>query len=176
MLDSLFRSDSKGSSTEEEDALSPEEVQILLDAGLSATWKSAKIKATWGEVPGATKYVVYASYCGKKYKKVKTVKGLTASIRKLNGKKLNRKKSVKLYVVAYAGSKKLGRSISAHVAVASVSDEGRIRANGTGSCVIYDYLQSTTSIGAMHRMGVGECHTCFTGFVYKPVPVIRNFR
>ena len=42
--------------------------------------------------------------------------------------------------------------------------------------IIYDYLQSTTSIGAMHRMGVGECHTCFTGFVYKPVPEIRNFR
>ena len=42
--------------------------------------------------------------------------------------------------------------------------------------VDYDYLQSTTSIGAMHRMGVGECRTCFTGSVYKPVPVIRNFR
>ena len=42
--------------------------------------------------------------------------------------------------------------------------------------ILYDYLQSTTSIGAMHRMGVGECHTCFTGFVYKPVPEIRNFR
>ena len=41
---------------------------------------------------------------------------------------------------------------------------------------IYGYLQSTTSIGAMHRMGVGECRTCFTGFVYKPVPEIRNFR
>ena len=50
--------------------------------------------------------------------------------------------------------------------------------NLASSCAIalYDYLQSTTSIGAMHRMGVGECRTYFTGFVYKPVPEIRNFR
>ena len=196
--------EAEGLGSAPEDEIYPEEVQLLLDAGLSATWKGSKVKATWGEVPGATKYVLYAAYCGKKYKKVKTVKGLTATIRKLNGKKLNRKKSVKLYVVAYAGSKKLGRSISAHAAgpenakytnaskirvtkakisiangtgrrirskvtradtskalpkycaptfryassdegVASVSDAGRIRANGTGSCVVYVYAQNGIS-------------------------------
>ena len=57
----------------------------------------------------------------------------------------------------------------------STLKEGR-EADNSACPFLDDYLQSTTSIGAMHRMGVGECHTCFTGFVYKPVPVIRNFR
>ena len=62
------------------------------------------------------------------------------------------------------------------VKAAIVPYENRKEASTISGIEIYDYLQSTTSIGAMHRMGVGECHTCFTGFVYKPVPEIRNFR
>ena len=33
-----------------------------------------------------------------------------------------------------------------------------------GQGTLYDYLQSTTSIGEMHRMVVGECRSNFTGF------------
>lgn len=73
----------------------------------------------WGKTKGATKYVIYATYCGaKKYKKIATVKGNITKydITKLNGKKLNQKKNVKAYVVAYKGKIKLTKSLKLHVA------------------------------------------------------------
>ena len=72
----------------------------------------------WGAVKNADRYEVYAAYCSsKKCKKIETVHGTTKyMISKLAGKKLNPKKPVKVYVEAYKGSRKLGRSILGHVA------------------------------------------------------------
>ncbi len=73
-------------------------------AGVNGTSKTDKVKVKWGKVKGADRYVIYATYCGKKnkYKKIATVKGNITKydITKLNGKKLNPKKNVKVYVVA----------------------------------------------------------------------------
>ena len=71
----------------------------------------------------ADSYDVFAAYCegNSKYKKIKTVSGKTNKfvIKKLAGKKLNSKRNVKYYVVAYKtidGKKvKLARSLNAHV-------------------------------------------------------------
>ena len=67
--------------------------------------------------------MVYATYCGvnKKCRKIRTVSGETTKIdiKKLAGKKLNVKRSVKYYVVAYrtveGKSMKLAKSWTVHV-------------------------------------------------------------
>ena len=90
--------------------------KIQLDSKLKATWKGSKIRVSWGKVKDADEYTVKAAYCGtKKYTTFKTGK-TSFTIKKLNGKKLNLKKEVKLYVVANAKGKKLAKSIVLHVA------------------------------------------------------------
>ena len=97
--------------------------RIALDAGLKGTSAKGTVTAKWGKVKKADKYVVYATYCGvnKKCKKIRTVSGETTKIdiKKLAGKKLNVKRSVKYYVVAYrtveGKSMKLARSRTVHV-------------------------------------------------------------
>ncbi len=67
--------------------------------------KNAKssVRLTWKAVEGAERYEIYASYYGKKFKKVKTLKGSATkySIKKLNGKKLKQNKNVQAFIVAY---------------------------------------------------------------------------
>ncbi|MBP3873277.1 MAG: Ig domain-containing protein [Lachnospiraceae bacterium] len=91
---------------------------ILLNSQFHVSWKGTKAQVTWGSVPNADTYEIYAEYCSKKQcKKISTVHGgnkLTFS--QLNGKKLNPKKAVKVYVEAYRGGKKLGRTILGHAA------------------------------------------------------------
>ena len=62
-----------------------------------------KVEVEWGEVEGAEKYVVYATYCGDKYQKIKTItdRSLIYSFKKLAGEKLDLTKNVKVYVAAY---------------------------------------------------------------------------
>ena len=98
--------------------------KISLDAGLAGTSSGIGVTAAWGKVDGATSYEVFATYCSKKnaFKKIATFGGDTQQmvIKKLNGKKLKKKKNVKIYVVAYKtvdGQKvKLAKSIAMHVA------------------------------------------------------------
>ena len=72
--------------------------------GVKAKATDKKVTFNWGKVDGADRYVIYAAYCGKgnKYKKYKTVKSNVTKIeiKKLNGKKVNPKKNIKVYVVA----------------------------------------------------------------------------
>ena len=85
--------------------------------------KNGSITAKWGAVANADKFEIYANYCSKnsEFKKIKTVKGNVHSfdITKLNGKKLDQKKSVKIYVVAYrkvnGKYEKITQSVQLHV-------------------------------------------------------------
>ena len=97
---------------------------LSINKGLKVSQTGSKINMSWGKVYGADRYEVYAAYCGKKYSKkpTKTItkKGvISASIKKLDGKKLSLGKNFKVYIVAYKtadGKKqKLGRTIEAHV-------------------------------------------------------------
>ena len=90
--------------------------KLDLNAGLKLTWKGSKITLSYGAVPGATEYDIYASYCGTTIKKLKSVKRTTTTIKALKGKKLNKRKIVKVYVVAKKGDTKLAKSITVHVA------------------------------------------------------------
>ncbi|MBR1762204.1 MAG: Ig-like domain-containing protein, partial [Eubacterium sp.] len=85
--------------------------------------KNGSITAKWGAVANADKFEIYANYCSKnsEFKKIKTVKGNIHSfdITKLGGKKLDQKKSVKIYVVAYrkvnGKYEKITQSVQLHV-------------------------------------------------------------
>ncbi|MBQ9531864.1 MAG: InlB B-repeat-containing protein [Eubacterium sp.] len=85
--------------------------------------KNGSVTAKWGAVANAERYEVYANYCSKdnEFKKIKTVKGDITSfnITKLNGKKLDQKKAVKVYVVAYrkvnGKYEKITQSVQIHV-------------------------------------------------------------
>jgi uncharacterized repeat protein (TIGR02543 family) len=96
--------------------------KIKLNAGFKVSQTGKKVTVKWGKVSGADRYVVYAAYCNSgKCKKVGTLSGSKTSMTfaKLNGSKLNLKKNVKVYVVAYrkvnGKETKLARSITAHI-------------------------------------------------------------
>ena len=67
--------------------------------------KNGSISLNWGAVEGADKIEVYAAYCkaSAKYKRIATLKGSATGykVSKINGKKVDNKKAVKLYIVAY---------------------------------------------------------------------------
>ena len=96
--------------------------KISINAGLKVSQSGKKVTVKWGKVSKADRYVVYASYCGPdKCTKIKALSGSKTSMTftKLNGSKLNLKKNVKVYVVAYrkvnGKETKLARSITAHI-------------------------------------------------------------
>lgn len=106
----------------------PTDAQIVknslkLNKGLKVTSNADGIKVSWGKVADADGYIVYAAYCGKSNKKVKTIKDADVSefvITELNGKALNLKKNFKVLVKAYKlidGKKVvLGKTLTAHIA------------------------------------------------------------
>ena len=78
--------------------------QSVLDKGIKVKEVKGKLKISWSKVKVADGYDVYVQYSNKKFKKaVKTIKKngtTTFTLKKLNGKKLNLKKSFKVYVDA----------------------------------------------------------------------------
>lgn len=66
---------------------------------LKATGKNKSVKLTWKKVKNADGYIVYGSQCGKKMKKIKTIK--KASTTSYTHKKLKKGKFYKYMVVAY---------------------------------------------------------------------------
>ncbi|MBQ5934117.1 MAG: InlB B-repeat-containing protein [Lachnospiraceae bacterium] len=109
----------KDSITEEEAASG----SIKLNAGLKVYPKKSDIVVKWGKIDNADRYVIYAAYCkkGRKCAKIATLDGdaNTYIFSELNGKAINTKKNIKLYVVAYrkvnGKYKKITRSITAHI-------------------------------------------------------------
>ena len=88
-------------------------------SGLKISQKNGKIKVSWDKGEDASKYAVYAAYCGNKFasKPVKTTKSTSATFKKINGKKIDFSKNLKIYVTAYdASGKKIGNTVSAHFA------------------------------------------------------------
>lgn len=90
----------------------------------SVTQKNNKVQVSWTKVNEADGYDVYIHYCGSKAKKAaKTIKGnstTSASLKKIDGKKINQKKNFRVKVYAYkmVDGKKvtLAKTITAHLA------------------------------------------------------------
>ena len=94
--------------------------KIALDAGFHVYSKGSNAIVKWGSTPEADSYDIYAEYCGsEQFKKIATVQAPLQSfkIRKLNGKKLNLKKEIKVYVVALRNGKEVATSNYAHIAL-----------------------------------------------------------
>lgn len=98
---------------------------LALNSELEATQTGKEITVTWGQTDDAEGYNVYVQYCGKVFndKSLNSVNDgevTTVTVKKVNGKALDRTKSYKVYVVAYKtvdGEEViLGRSIIAHFA------------------------------------------------------------
>ena len=96
---------------------------IKLNAGLKVYPKNSDVVVKWGKVDNADRYVIYAAYCkkGRKCAKIATLDGDVNSYKfsELNGKAINTRKNIKLYVVAYrkvnGKYKKITSSITAHI-------------------------------------------------------------
>ena len=96
---------------------------IKLNAGLKVYPNDSDVVVKWGKVDNADRYVVYAAYCkkGRKCVKIATLDGdaNTYIFSELNGKAINTKKNIKVYVVAYrkvnGNYKKITSSITAHI-------------------------------------------------------------
>ncbi len=88
-------------------------------SGLKIKQTDKSIKVSWTKGTGISKYSVFATYLGKKFKKTPaaTSTGNSATIKKINGKKLDTAKNLTLYVVAYDNDgKEAGRTVKAFVA------------------------------------------------------------
>ena len=90
------------------DRVSPREKVIgknYINSAAKNTPTKNSFLVSWGAVPNADRYEVYASYCIKNhnYKKIATLKGNVTkyNITKLGGKKVSTKQCVKAYVIAY---------------------------------------------------------------------------
>ena len=79
-----------------------------LQAKASKTTKTS-IKLTWKKVKGAKKYYIYANACGKgkKYQKLGTFTGKSATIKKVAGKKLKKGTYYKFMILAVDSSDKV---------------------------------------------------------------------
>ena len=112
------------------------QAKICLDAGLKGTSSKNKITAKWGKVKDADYYNVYATYSGNNsgYKKIKTVNGKINKliIKKLAGKKLDSKRCVMYYVVAYKKVDgkviKLAKSLTVYVVGSENKENSNIKA------------------------------------------------
>jgi uncharacterized protein YjdB len=94
--------------------------QRQINTGLKLTQTKNQLNVKWGKVDDANRYEVYATYCGKALSKkptlvLKSNKVNTATITKLNGKKLIPTKQMRVVVVAKKGSKVLAKSMGTHV-------------------------------------------------------------
>ena len=91
---------------------------IFLNSGFLVSWSGSKVRVSWGSVPEADSYEIYANYCGNKScVRVASVSGRTSTtLKKLNGKKIKTKKFVKAYVIAYKNGAAIGRTILGHAA------------------------------------------------------------
>ena len=93
------------------------DVSILLNAHVRLSWKDSKVEFKWGNAPGVDTYEVWMAYCGKPLKKVLSVKNANKiEIEEIQGKKLNKKRSVKAYVIAYRNGSVIGQSLDCHSA------------------------------------------------------------
>ena len=77
----------------------------LLNAGLKVSQTKKQINVKWGYVSKADGYQVFIQYCGQDFPKAPSLtihsgKTTSATFKKINGKKLNLRKSYKVYVVA----------------------------------------------------------------------------
>ncbi len=97
--------------------------KISLNAGLRAWWDGEALMVSWGKAEGAGRYDVLAAYCGKDAPRlVRGVSGKSPAVIKitrLNGKKIDRTKNIKVRVIAYrkveGQDTRMGASIIAHV-------------------------------------------------------------
>ena len=96
----------------------------LLNAGLKVSQTKKQINVKWGYVSRADGYQVFIQYCGQDFPTrpsltIHSGKTTSATFETINGKKLNLRKSYKVYVVAIRKKERktsaLGKSISAHV-------------------------------------------------------------
>ena len=89
--------------------------EIALNKSLKVSQNGSKLSVSYGKVPGATSYKVFAGYSGKT-SLVSTSPKTSATVKKLSGKKLDTSKIFQITVEAYDGNTKLATSIDAFVA------------------------------------------------------------
>ena len=96
---------------------------VAMNSGFKLDQTASKLKVAWGRVKEADGYELYVTYCGTKFgevaKEINNNKITSATVTKINGKKLNLKKNYKLYIAAYKivdGNKvRIANTIVGHV-------------------------------------------------------------
>ena len=120
---------------------------------LKANASGKKIKLSWNKLDNITKYVVYSSRCGKKYKKIKTFKGNKLAIKRASGKKLKKHRAYKFYVVAYdaVGNKVMSRNIHTIYGI-SHGKHANVRSVKVKNKSVTLKAGSSTSMGAKYKV------------------------
>ena len=138
-----------------------------INNGLFVSETGGVLTLTYGEVTDADRYEVYLCYCGTNIKKtakvVATVKGAqntTAKVTKYRGKKLNRKRSYTVWVVAKKGKKTLKTSDVVHAAGSLRTDEADAVSVSVEKPEVTLAKGKTTTIHAsVRKAGKGKLHS-----------------
>lgn len=132
-------------------------VDVLLLNGKASGSKAVKL--SWNGIDNASKYVIYGAKCGNNFKKLKTLKGKSYTVKKIAGKSLSAHKAYKFYVVGYdvVGNKIKSKSI--HFVTANT--QGKY-ANVKSIKAKYDEMLLSVGIskkiGATYKMYSGKKH------------------
>ncbi len=89
------------------------------NTSFKVTQKDGTIKVTWDKVNGFKKADVYVAYCDSKFtkKKYTTTTKNAVTIKKIDGKKIDQTKNIKLYLVGYDRTgKKKNKSVVLYIA------------------------------------------------------------
>ncbi|WP_026495693.1 Ig-like domain-containing protein [Butyrivibrio sp. WCD3002] len=89
------------------------------NSGIKMAQKKGKINLSWDKTEGISKYEVYITYYGKKFTKkpAKVVNSNSVTIKKINSKKIDFTKNIKLYIKGYDSNNNLvGETVTAFFA------------------------------------------------------------
>ena len=164
-----------------------EKAQLLMNAKLLIDTTGKGVAVRCGNVSGANRYEVYAEYCGKhSFEKIGELPAGAGKVSflTLHGKKLNRKKNIQAYVLAYRGGQLIAKSMTVYVAGSENKKSSNVRKirtdkntykvktgktkkievsavykNGkkkqlSGQCKAFRYASSDPSIATVNKNGI----------------------
>ena len=115
--------ESKPKKAERPTSVSPKEK--VFKASIEIKQDKKKIIIRWGKMPNVAKVEIYATYCKTKYPAEPNVTSTSrkATLKKINGKKIDTKRTYKMCLVAYDSSGEIvGKTLDIHVAGKDVKE------------------------------------------------------
>ena len=130
-----------------------------MDANLLVDTKGSNVTVKCGNVPGADRYEVYAAYCGtRSFEKVGEMPSGAGKVTfsTLSGKKLDKKKNIQTYVLAYRSGQLISKSMTVYAAGSENKKSSNVRKVKTDRSTYKLKAGKTKTIKATAVYGKGK--------------------